>query len=149
MVCHSLVSRTASSDCTGFNQSGHPCRHEFFDQARRYERAKTAGDSNFKIDLKLEAILPVLDGRLPVAISAEREPAISDAIEFADRQKIRMILLAPRELGKAAAKLKERNIPVVLGRTLDLPLHEDDPYDSAFTLPAQAWRGLEDRVRNF
>jgi imidazolonepropionase-like amidohydrolase len=23
---------------------------------------------------------------------------------------------------------------------LDLPLHEDDPYDSAFTLPAQAWR---------
>jgi imidazolonepropionase-like amidohydrolase len=113
---------------------------EFFEEARRYERAKTAADSNFKIDLKLEAMLPVLDGRLPVAISAEREPAISDAIEFAGRQKIRMILLAPRELGKAAAKLKERNIPVVLGRTLDLPLHEDDPYDSAFTLPAQAWR---------
>ena len=44
---------------------------EFFDQARRYERAKTAGDSNFKIDLKLEAMLPVLDGRLKQRVMRE------------------------------------------------------------------------------
>src|SRR5262249_24103839 len=59
-------------------------------------------------------------------------------IQFADQQKIRMILLEPRELGKTAADLKAHNIPVVLGRTLELPLDEDDAYDSSFTLPAEA-----------
>ena len=112
----------------------------FFEEARRYRVAKAAASPAFKPDLKLEAMLPVLDGQLPVAISAQRETEILDAIRFADTQKIRMVLMGPRELGKAASELKSRNIPVVLGQTLDLPLSEDDPYDSAFTLPAEAFR---------
>jgi imidazolonepropionase-like amidohydrolase len=51
-----------------------------------------------------------------------------------------MVLLQPRELGKAAPELKSRNIPVILGRTLELPLNEDDSYDSSFTLPGEAFR---------
>jgi imidazolonepropionase-like amidohydrolase len=112
---------------------------DFFDQARRYQIAKAAARPGFKTDLKMESMLPVLEGKLPVAISASREPAIRDAIQFADRQKIRMVLLHPRELGKLAPDLKSRNIPVILGPTLDLPLNEDDAYDSAFTMPAEAF----------
>jgi imidazolonepropionase-like amidohydrolase len=113
---------------------------EFFDQARRYQTAKTAARPGFKTDLKMEAMLPVLEGKLAVAISATREPAIRDAIQFAGRQKIRMVLMHPRELGKLAPELKSRSIPVILGPTLDLPLNEDDAYDSSFTLPAEAAR---------
>jgi len=112
---------------------------EFFEEARRYKIAKAAASGAFRPDLKLEAMLPALDGQLPVAISAERELEILDAIRFADAQKIRMVLMGPRELGKAASELRSRNIPVVLGKTLELPLNEDDPYDAAFTLPAEAF----------
>lgn len=113
---------------------------EFFEEARRYQIAKAADRPGFKQDLKLEAMLPALDGKLPVAISAQREAEILDAIRFADAHRIRIVLMGPRELGKAASELKSRNIPVVLGRTLALPLDEDDPYDAAFTLPAEAFR---------
>jgi imidazolonepropionase-like amidohydrolase len=113
---------------------------DFFDEARRYKTAKAAGGAGFRPDLKFEAMLPVLEGKLPVAIQAGRENAIRDAIQFADKQKIRMVLVQPRELGKTTADLKSHNIPVIVGRTLELPLNEDDPYDSSFTLPAEAVR---------
>ena len=113
---------------------------DFFEQARHYQTAKAASGPGFKPDLKLEAMLPLLDGRVPMAITATRESAILEAIKFADKQRVRMILLQPRELGKAAQELKARNIPVILGKTLELPLDEDDPYDSSFTLPREAFR---------
>ena len=112
----------------------------FFDQCRQYQRAKAAARPDFQIDLRYEAMLPVLEGKLPMAVSAERERAIHDALEFADKQKIRIVLMEPRELGKLAPEIKAKNIPVVLGPTLEVPLTEDDPYDSAFTLPAELYK---------
>jgi imidazolonepropionase-like amidohydrolase len=113
---------------------------DFFEQARRYQKAKAVARPDFQIDLKFEAMLPVLEGKLPVAITAVRERAIHDALEFADKQKIRIILMQPREIGKLAAEIKAKNVPVILSPTLDLPLREDDPYDSAFTLPAELYK---------
>jgi imidazolonepropionase-like amidohydrolase len=112
--------------------------NDFFDAARRYKDQKAAAASSVRPDLKFEAMIPVLDGKVPVAITAERERTIRDALQFAEKQKIRMILMQPRELEKVAAELKARNIPLVLGRTLELPETEDDAYDSPFTLPAEA-----------
>jgi len=36
--------------------------------------------------------------------------------------------------------LKEHHIPVVLGKTFALPLHEDDPYDAPYTLPSEFYK---------
>jgi imidazolonepropionase-like amidohydrolase len=113
---------------------------EFFEQARRYRQAKAGGDPEFKTDLKFEAMIPVLDGKLPVMVMARRERAVRDAIAFADKQKIRIVIAGMREPGKALPDLKSRNIPVVLGPTLDLPLEEDDRYDAAFTLPNEVFK---------
>ena len=117
---------------------------EFFEDARRYQKAKTAAtashDKNFQTDLKYEAMLPVLEGTEPLIIIASRERAIRDAVQFADQQKVRVIIADPRELGKMGAELKSRNIPAILGPTLALPLHEDDPYDAAYTLPEQFFK---------
>jgi imidazolonepropionase-like amidohydrolase len=112
----------------------------FFEQSRQYQKAKAAARPDFKTDLRFEAMLPVLEGKLPVAVTAERERAIRDAIDFAGKQKIRIVLMESRELSKLAPEIKAKNIPVVLGPTLDLPLGEDDPYDSAFTLPAELYK---------
>jgi imidazolonepropionase-like amidohydrolase len=114
--------------------------NDFFDQARQYQKEKAAHAPGFKTDLKMEAMIPVLEGKVPMAVSASRASAIHDAIAFADKQNIRIVLLQPRELGKVAAELKSKNIPVILGRVLALPQAEDDPYDQAFTLPAEAYK---------
>ena len=113
---------------------------EFFEEARRYRKAKTANLPGLVRNLKYEAMLPVLEGKLPVAIEAARPRAIHDAIQFAEKQNVKIVILQPRELGSAAAELKAKNIPVILGRVLALPRGRDEPYDQAFTLPAEAYK---------
>ncbi len=113
---------------------------DFFEQARRYQKAKAANEKGFRPDLKFEAMLPVLEGKEPVVMLASRERAIRDAVQFADQQKVRVIIANPRELGKMGPELKARNIPAILGPTLALPLRDDDPYDAAYTLPDQFFK---------
>jgi len=57
----------------------------------------------------------------PVAIAAATPRSIHDAIQFAEKQNVRIVIMQPRELGSAAAELKAKNIPVILGRVLALP----------------------------
>ncbi|MBI3282354.1 MAG: amidohydrolase, partial [Acidobacteria bacterium] len=110
---------------------------DFFEQARRYRKAKVANAPGFKPDVRLEAMLPVLEGTVPVLVTASRERAIRDALEFAEKEKIRIILAAAEDAARLAPELKAKNIPVILGPTFRLPREEDDPYDAPFTLPAE------------
>jgi len=114
--------------------------NDFFDEARRYKAAKVAKLAGMKVDLKLEAMIPVLDGKVPVAVSAASAESIHDAILFGDRQHVRIVILGPREVGPFLPELKQRNIPVVLGRVLALPQHEDDSYDDAMTLAGRFYK---------
>jgi imidazolonepropionase-like amidohydrolase len=113
---------------------------EFFENARRYQKSKAAKAKDFQTDLKYEAMLPVLEGKEPLIVMALRERAIRDAVQFSDQQKVKVIIADPHELGKMGSELKSRNIPAILGPTLTLPLHEDDPYDAAYTLPDQFYK---------
>jgi len=134
--------------------------NDFMESARRYQQAKAAPGPDFETDLKLEAMLPVLDGRIPMLIRAEKEKTIREAIAFADKQRIHMILERGVEAWKVAAELKAHNIPVVLPPTLRLPEEEDDPYDKPFTIPGELYKagvkfafasfgpGAEDNPRN-
>lgn len=110
---------------------------EFFESARRYEKAKQANAPGFTIDLKYEAMIPLLDGKVPLMVAAIREKPIREAIRFAEKEKVRMVLAHGEEAWKVAPELKAKNIPVVLGPTLELPLDEDDAYDRLFTQPAE------------
>jgi imidazolonepropionase-like amidohydrolase len=114
--------------------------NQFFDDARVYQKAKAANLPGFRTDLKFEAMIPVLEGKVPVAITASRASAIHDAVQFAGKQNIKIVILEPRDLKQAAAELKEKNIPVILGRVLALPEYEDDAYDSSHTLAAEAYK---------
>jgi imidazolonepropionase-like amidohydrolase len=113
---------------------------EFFEQARRYQKAMAARGPDFRRDLRLEAMAPVLEGLQPIAIRAERERSIRDAVAFADKEKVKIIIADPREIGGAGPLLKERHIPVILGRAFQLPMRDDDPYDAPYTLAAQFYR---------
>ena len=111
---------------------------DFFEQARHYQQALDKGSpQNFTRDLKLEAMIPVLKGQMPLLVLADRAREIRGAIEFCDKQKVRMILGSGAETMKVADLLKAKNIPVILGPTLRLSENEDDPYDKFFTLPSE------------
>ena len=109
--------------------------NDFMESAERYHQAKVAGGSGFEPDLKLEAMLPVLEGKLPLLIRAQKAKTIHEAVAFAEKYKVRMILEEAPEAWKVAAELKAHNIPVVLPPTLRLPDEEDDPYDKTFSIP--------------
>ena len=113
---------------------------EFFDTARQYQKELAAKGPGFKPVLKMEAMMPVLEGKVPLAVSAARASVIHDAIAFAEKQRIKIVILQPRDIAKVGPELKAKNIPVILGKVLALPNQEDDPYDGAFTLPAEAYK---------
>jgi imidazolonepropionase-like amidohydrolase len=113
---------------------------QFFDQARQYEKAKSVAGAGFQRDIRFEAMIPVVEGKLPLFVRAERERMIKDAIEFAEKEKVKIIIADPRELGSAGPLLKSHDIPVVLGKTFQLPMRDDDPYDAPYTLPNEFYK---------
>lgn len=110
---------------------------EFIEQARRYEKAKNANLPGFERDIRLEAMGPVIDGKQALFVRVSREQAIKDAVQFADDAKVKIVLAGPDEIGGTGPLLKSHQIPVILGDTLALPMHDDDPYDAPYTLPKQ------------
>lgn len=112
----------------------------FFEEARRYQTAKQASPATLKTDLRYEAMLPVLEGRLPLLIPAVREREIRDALAFAEQEKVKIILVGVRRPGGAVEEIAKRKIPVILGSPFVPIQEEDDPYDATSTLAADLHR---------
>ena len=111
---------------------------DWLDNARHYAVAwGHGGPAEYQRDLKLEALVPVIRGELPVLVFASRVREIREAVEFCDKQKIKMILAGGAESHKVKDLLRSKNIPVILQPTLTEPLDEDDPYDRSLTTAAE------------
>ena len=110
---------------------------EFFEEARRYQLARQQKVKGQAVDLKLEAMIPLLEGKVPLVVVAEREREIKDAIDLADQEKVRLVLANVKRPGSTLETIARKKIPVILGTTLDLPEEEDDPYDAPFTFPGE------------
>ena len=110
----------------------------FFDQARRYRKAKLA--KRVQTDLRFESMLPLLEGSAKLFVTAVREREIREAMQFADRQKIRIILADAAECYKVIPEIKKRGISVVLQPTWSLPLDTDEDYDRAYATPGELFR---------
>jgi imidazolonepropionase-like amidohydrolase len=106
---------------------------EAFRQARAYQQARRAGQA--RIDARWEAMLPVLEGHLPLMVTADELQQIQTAIAFADREKLKLILFGGYDAPLVSEQLVARQIPVVVTGVYRLPLRRDDPYDAAYTLP--------------
>ena len=79
-----------------------------------------APSSDEQRDLKLEALVPVVKGDLPLFIITEDSRSIRDAVNFCDKNKVKMILGSGTAALEVKDLLKEKNIPVVLQPTLTL-----------------------------
>ncbi len=82
-------------------------------------------------DKSLAALIPVLEGRIPVVMYADSERDIERALDLADEFKLRALIAGGRESWKLAGRLRLGDVPVLL--SLNLPrrttaaLPEADP----------------------
>lgn len=106
-----------------------------FESARAYAKAKKAGTLT-QTDLRWEAMAPVFDKQMTVFINANDMRQIQEAVAFAAEQEIKIVIVGGRESYRVATLLKQRDIPVILGRVQVQPMREDDDYDVAYRLPA-------------
>jgi len=104
-----------------------------FDQARAYAKA----DAPRERDLVLEALVPVVNRSMPLITSARREADIRDAIAFAERVNVKIVLNAGPEAALVAPLLKEKNVPVILTSVLTLPSREDMMHAASYQAAAE------------
>jgi imidazolonepropionase-like amidohydrolase len=114
---------------------------ELFHEARMYHRQKKAAKKNMDLvlpefDEKLEFMIPVINGDLPVIISVHSERDILDAIQFIKDEKIKAIFSGVSQGWKVADKIKEAGIPVIFGSLYAMPPKWEDGYDSLYRNPA-------------
>jgi imidazolonepropionase-like amidohydrolase len=82
-------------------------------------------------DKSLAALIPVLEGQMPVVMYADREREIERALDLAAEFKLKPIIAGGLESWKVADRLRQANVPVLL--SLNLPrrttaaLPEADP----------------------
>lgn len=111
---------------------------DYLESARHYAQAVGhGGPSDYQRDLKLDALAPVVRGQLPALVFADRARDIRNAVEFCDKQKLKMILAGGEEAYKVKDLLRSKGIPVILRPTLSSPSEEDDPYDRLLAQPAE------------
>jgi imidazolonepropionase-like amidohydrolase len=111
---------------------------DYLEAARHYAQAMGhGGPSDFQRDVKLEALAPVVRGQLPALVFADSARDIRNAVEFCEKQKLKMILAGGEEAYKVKDLLRSKGIPVILRPTLSPPSEEDDPYDRLLSQPAE------------
>ena len=103
---------------------------EVLDAARQYARDPKAFERNqFRPTqasrLDLQALIPVIRGKLPLAVSVQRQADIATLVRFAEVEKLRIILLGAAESWRMADALAAAQIPVVLDPVTNLPFSLD------------------------
>lgn len=88
------------------------------DSMQIYER-NPRGIRRPETDRSLAALLPVIEGRMPVVMLANNEREISRALDLAAEFKLKLIIAGGRESDRVADRLAKQNVPVLL--SLNLP----------------------------
>ena len=108
---------------------------ESFAKARAYLAAKAADEATQKTDLRWEAMAPVLAGEVPIFVHADHLKQITDAVAFANKEGIKMVLVGRGDVWRAADLLKSHDIPVIISGVNELPGRRWENYDTPMRLP--------------
>jgi len=113
--------------------------HEAFVEARAYLVAKQSesqkGVPYHDFDARWEAMIPVLEGKMPVWVNADELCQIQAAIAWAEQEKVKLVIVGGRDAWRVADQLKAKDIPVILMSMFDAPMRRWEPYDVVFAGP--------------
>ncbi len=117
---------------------------ETFQKAKAYKRAKEAetqkGIPYHDTDLKYEAMIPVLEGKVPVFVHANSAKEILSAVQWAESEGVKIVIVGGQDSWKVADVLKNKNIPVILTNIHRLPSQRDLDYDEPFAIAYKLYK---------
>ncbi|QNQ08530.1 amidohydrolase family protein [Sphingomonas alpina] len=84
-----------------------------------YDRGETRALSLSRIDL--EALIPVIEGRMPLLVTVNRASDIREMLAFAHTQRVKLILESASEGWRVAAEIARAGVPVLLTPIENVP----------------------------
>ena len=99
---------------------------ELLEDARVYSRRRAEFERNASRGfvagrLDLEAMVPVVEGRLPLIVVADRASDIENALKLAADYNLRLIIAGAAESWLVADKLAAARVPVMIGAMNNIP----------------------------
>jgi imidazolonepropionase-like amidohydrolase len=99
---------------------------ELLSDAREYQRRRDAYERNQSREmaarrLDLEALLPVVQGRLPLVVTADRASDIQQALALGRELNLRVIVNGGAEAWMVADELARSGVPVITGSLNNIP----------------------------
>ena len=114
-----------------------------FKEARAYLKAKHAEGGSavpyHNVDMRWEAMAPVLDRKIPVLVDGEEIQQIEAAVAWADQENVNLVILGGYDAWRAADLLKARDIPVIVNPIMRLPWRRFEAYDESQSLPKKLY----------
>jgi imidazolonepropionase-like amidohydrolase len=114
-----------------------------YDKKKSDEKEKDKAGAPPKRDLKLEALLPYLQGKKPVVLAAEEPNDLQTALDLANEFHLKVILNHVTHSAALLDKIAATKLPVIVGPIYEQP-KESERYDAVFRMPAElAKRGVK------
>ena len=109
---------------------------EIFATAKAYRDARDS-EQRHDSDLRWEAMIPAVEGDMPVVVSASEIRAMQDAIHWAEEEGVDLILRGGDDARYVADQLVEKDIPVLLTSVVNAPSRNWEGYDGRYRAPAE------------
>ena len=121
----------------------------FVNESKAYLKGKRTTKN-----LPFEAMEGLFDGSQKLFIHVDDEKGITDAVNFAVENGVKMVIVGGYQAHTVAGLLKSNNIPVLVNRTHTVPASEDHDYDLPFKNPklladAGVLVGIQGHSNNF
>ncbi len=112
-----------------------------FANAKSYQKAREAMDSGsaarHDLDTRWEAMIPVLNGEVPVVVNASEVRQIQDAITWSEEENVRLIILGGADAHLVTDHLRAKQIPVIVTSVLTSSNRDWESYDARYSLPSK------------
>ena len=92
-----------------------------------------------KRDLKLEALIPYLEGKKTIVLAAESPSDLETAVNLANEFKLKFVLNHISHSQPVLDYVASLKVPVIVGPIYEAP-KEDERYDTVYSLPAQLYK---------
>ncbi len=103
--------------------------------AARVQMAEAGELSDFEWDVRMDGLIPVVTGEVPVIFEASGDDDIKAAVEFAEELGLRYLIRGGRDAWKITDFLVEHDVKLLFSGIHATP-GRDEPYDVHFATPA-------------
>jgi imidazolonepropionase-like amidohydrolase len=128
---------------------GYAAKWEEYNKKKASTKAGETPPSPPSRDLKLEALLPYLEGKKPVIVKAETPNDVETAYALAQEFKLRVILNGLTQAQSIYDKIAQWKVPVILGSIYKAP-KQWERYDTVYKMPGElSKRGVKIAFASF